>query len=229
MQAISGRDKFVWHMQTFKFFRENRLRFILALTVLAVPFYAKAQAISAKNQPPWQESLAPAAKGTQVPVPKQIPRELRNQLSECADSLPFEKIAMDAYEIRNHKLKLVAVRARNACLCGATGNCEFWVYRVQRGKYEQILETGLVREFGFLNVTTNGLPDLVIWSHDSAQHYPGALWQFDGSVYQSRCGWEIVSTYEELPDHRWKLREEHVESNTCSGFDEKGKRLKSTN
>jgi hypothetical protein len=215
--------------QTFKSFRENRLGFVLVLTIVAVPFYAKAQTIPARNQPPWQESLTPAAKGTQVPVPKQILKELRNQLSECADSLPHEKMTMDAYEIHNAKLKLVAIWARNACLCGATGNCEFWVYRVQRGKYEQVLETGLVREFGFLKATTNGLPDLVLWSHDSAQRYPGALWQFDGSAYESRCGWEIVSAYEELPDHRWKLKEEHVESNTCSGFNEKGERLKSTN
>jgi hypothetical protein len=215
--------------QIFKSFRENRLGFVLVLTILAVPFYAKAQTIPAKNQPPWQESLTPAAKGTQVPVPKQILKKLRNQLSECADSLPYEKITMDAYEIHNAKLKLVAIWARNACLCGATGNCEFWVYRVQGGRYEQVLETGLVREFGFLKATTNGLPDLVLWSHDSAQRYPGALWQFGGSVYESRCGWEIVSKYEELPDRQWKLTEEHVESNTCPGFDQEGKRLKSKN
>jgi hypothetical protein len=216
-------------MQTFKSFRENRLRFVLAMTTVAVSFNAIAQTTTAEKQPPWQESLAFAAKGTQVPVPKQILKELRNQLSECADSLPYEKMTMDAYEIHNAKLKLVAIWARNACLCGATGNCEFWVYRVQRGKYGQVLETGLVREFGFLKATTNGLPDLVLWSHGSAQRYPGALWQFDGSVYESRCGWEIVSTYEELPDDRWKLKEEHMESNTCSGSNEKGKRLKSTN
>jgi hypothetical protein len=219
----------VWLMQTFKSFRGNRLRFVLGLTIVAVPFSVKAQTITAQNQPPWQESLTPAAKGTQVPVPKRIPKELRNQLSECADSLPYEKMTMDAYEIHNARLKLVAIWARNACLCGATGNCEFWVYQIQRGEYKQVLETGLVREFGFLKATTNGLPDLVLWSHDSAQRYPGALWQFDGSVYESRCGWEIVSTYEELSDHRSKLKEEHVESNTCSGFNEKGKRLKSTN
>lgn len=219
----------MWLRHKLKSFREGQLRIVLALAIIAVPFYAKAQTIPAKNQPPWQESLAPAAKGTQVPVPKQILKALRNQLSECADFLPYDKMTMDAYEFHNHNLKLVAVWARNACLCGATGNCEFWVFRAQRGRYDQVLETGLVREFGFLKATTNDLPDLVLWSHDSAQRYPGALWQFDGRVYESRCGWEIVSAYEELPDHQWKLTEEHVESNTCSGFDEKGKRLKSTN
>ena len=216
-------------MQKFKSFRGKHLGRVLALTAVAIPYYASAQIKPARNQPPWQESLAPAAKGTQVPVPKQILKALRNQLSECADFLPYDKMTMNAYEFHNRNLKLVAVWARNACLCGATGNCEFWIFRAQRGRYDQVLETGPVREFGFLKATTNDLPDLALWSHDSAQRYPGALWQFDGSVYENRCGWEIVSTYEELPDHQWKLTEEHVESNTCSGFDEKGKRLKSPN
>jgi hypothetical protein len=82
----------------------------------------------------------------------------------------------------------------------------------------------MVSEFGFLKSTTNGLPDLVLWSHDSAQRSPGALWKFDGSAYEPDCGWEIVRLFRELPDHRWVDAEEHVESNTCNSFDEQGRK-----
>jgi hypothetical protein len=52
--------------------------------------------------------------------------------------------------------------------CGATGNCAFWVFRYQNGRYEKILDTDMVQHFGFVHSSTNGLPDLVTWSHGSA-------------------------------------------------------------
>ena len=55
--------------------------------------------------------------------------------------------------------------------------------------------------------------------------FPGALWQFDGAHYQKECSWEIVRTYEESPSHGSELKEQHVESISCVGFDNNGKTM----
>jgi len=72
----------------------------------------------------------------------------------------------------------------------------------------------MVDEFGFLPSTTKGLLDLVLWSHDSAQRFPGALWKFNGAVYVSECSWEGVSTFRDVPNGTAELVESHIENNT---------------
>jgi hypothetical protein len=74
----------------------------------------------------------------------------------------------------------------------------------------------MVREFGFLKTSSNGMPDLVLWSHNSAQIFPGALWKFDGHGYDAECGWEIVTTFEGVPANQLaRAIKSHVENNTC--------------
>jgi hypothetical protein len=116
-------------MQTFKSFRENRLCVVLALTVVAVPFCAKAQTIPAKNQPPRQESLATAAKGTRIAVPKPILREMKADPENCLDPSPSELEKMDGYLIRGKKHRLVAVWGRSSRFCSPTGNCAFGLFQ----------------------------------------------------------------------------------------------------
>ena len=73
----------------------------------------------------------------------------------------------------------------------------------------------MVNQFGFLPSHTNGLPDLVIWSHDSADRFPGALWKFNGAEYVFECSWEVVSTFRDVPNGVAEWLESHIENNTC--------------
>jgi len=114
---------------TFKSLREKRLRFVLALTISAIPFSATAQNEPGANQSPWQESLAPAAKGTRIAVPKPILRELKADPENCLDPSPSELGKMDGYLILGKKYRLVAVWGRSSCFCSPTGNCAFWLFR----------------------------------------------------------------------------------------------------
>jgi hypothetical protein len=209
----------VWLTQTFKSFRENRLCVVLALTVVAVPFCAKAQTIPAKNQPPRQESLATAAKGTRIAAPKPILRDMKADPENCLDPSPSELEKMDGNLIRGKKHRLVAVWGRSSCFCSPTGNCAFGLFQPREGKYEKILETDRVNRFGFVHSTTNGLPDLVLWSHGSAFDSGGALWKFATVSYQQVCTW-LRTSPRETKDGNWIDVEPYITENTCGPNDD---------
>jgi hypothetical protein len=128
---------------------------------------------------------------------------------------PEELGKLDAYQKKAVGGELIAVWGKSSCYCSPTGNCAFWIFRFKDGKYSQLLETDMVREFGFVPSESLRLPDVVLWSHDSAMRFPGHLWKFDGRNYVSKCGWEIVTTYEDLPNLAGESIEEHVENNSC--------------
>lgn len=179
------------------------------------------------GRPPWKEPLTPAGKGTQIPVPESILKDLLVRSKDCPDASAWEPTKVDAYPIKRGQLTLIAVWGRSLCYCGATGNCEFWLYELRQGEYVELLERGLVLDFVFLGATPDSLPNLVTWSHDSAERSPGNLLRFDGKEYVEVCGWELVRSFKELPDHTWAQASEHIESNSCEGYGPNGQRLQS--
>jgi hypothetical protein len=195
------------------------LRILLATAALLpagqAPATISGRAPAEVNQILWKETLTSAAKGTRIVVPSSVLAKVRANSDDCLDPSPAETVKVDAYQKRMGNLVLVAIWGRSSCFCSPTGNCAFWLFRSQRGKDNLLLETEMVREFGFLPSTTKGLPDLVLWSHDSAQRFPGALWKFNGTEYVSECSWEIVSAFRDVPSGMAERAESHVENNTC--------------
>jgi hypothetical protein len=187
----------------------------LTLLIAAPPVLDARQQGQPRNAILWKKTLTLAAKGTQIHLPKSILNEIRADPNDCASFSPEEAVKVDSYRILKRNVVLIAVWGKSSCFCSPTGNCTFWIYQSRRRKYDLLLETSMVREFGFLSSTTNGLPDLVLWSHDSASRFPGALWKFDGSTYNSECSWEIVSTYRDLSNGGIEETGSHVENNTC--------------
>jgi hypothetical protein len=161
----------------------------------------------------WQESLARAAKGTHIAVPETILRELKADPEECFDPSPSELENMDAYLIGGNK-RLVAVWGRGSCFCSPMGNCAFWIFRFRGRNYEQILETNMVNGFGFVHSATNGLPDLVLWSHGSAFDSGPALWRFDGESYQQVCTW-LRTSLRETKEGKWVDVKPYIAESTC--------------
>jgi hypothetical protein len=77
-----------------------------------------------------------------------------------------------------------AIQGLGPILCGATGNCEFWVFDAA---HQILLETS-AQGFKLLPETHSGRPDLLTTMHDSAFEADAARWQFDGRRYrQSSC------------------------------------------
>src|ERR1700675_1515929 len=67
-----------------KFLKSSCLQLGLVVVVLAIPLSARAQTKSPAKQPPWQESLAPAAKGTHITSPKAILDAIRANPDDCS-------------------------------------------------------------------------------------------------------------------------------------------------
>jgi len=163
----------------------------------------------------WKQTLTTAAKGTRIATPRSILAEVKASPDDCLDPSPEETTKVDAYRLPKRNLTLIAVWGRGSCFCSPTGNCSFWLYQFRGGKNKLLLQTDMVNEFGFLPSHTKGLPDLVIWSHDSADRFPGALWKFNGAEYVFECRWEVVSTFRDVPNGTAELAESHIGNNTC--------------
>jgi hypothetical protein len=198
----------------------NRIKLLIIWFLIAgVPCGPRslfpAERHSEKAQLFWKETLTPAAKGTRIAVPGSILKDVKANPDDCLNPSPEETTNLEAYQLSKRDFVLIAVWGRSSCFCSPTGNCSFWLYRPRGGKKELLLQTDMVSEFGFLRSTTKGVPDLVLWSHDSAQRFPGALWKFNGAEYVSECSWEVVSTFTDAPDAVAQRLESHIENNTC--------------
>lgn len=198
-------------LRSFKF-RPFVLGTILVFFVM--PLLGKPKGAQPKRLPMWKEARRPAAKGTRIPLPLAILRQIEaEKLSpvdtkeEPEDPCNFkERSKLTAYRVSlrgRGEAADVLVRAANFCYCGATGNCLFWVFRATGGSYSLLLQAENVQDFGLLNEKTVGYRDLVVWAHDSADRSPARLYQFDGKEYQEACGWEEDYEFKELPSGRW--------------------------
>ena len=163
----------------------------------------------------WKKTLTAAAKGTRIALPSAILAQVRANPQDCLDPSPRETVKVDAYEKRKKGSAIIAVWGRGSCFCSPTGNCSFWLYRSGTRKKGPVLATEMVNGFGFLPSETKGLPDLVLWSHDSADRSPAALWKFNGTAYVDECGWEVVSTFRDVPNGVAQWLESHIENNSC--------------
>jgi hypothetical protein len=201
-------------------FKSLSCSFILASLSFSAVFVP--QSAYSEQLPMWKEARKPGAKGTRVRIPKDILAKLISDASgDPTDPCSKEESSkLDAYRvILNSRKPVVAivVWGRSSCYCGATGNCQFWVFVADHGKYRLVLDTGLVRDFGFLKAKTNGYHDLVVWSHDSAFRSPARLFQFDRNQYGEACGWEEEYEGHELPAGGWVWDPEpKINSNTCA-------------
>lgn len=73
-------------------------------------------------------------------------------------------------------------------LCGSTGNCATWVLRRQKDGWHNLFSSDapLASTFAFDDVTTNGVPNLVLETHLSADVTRRTTFTFNGGVYQPR-------------------------------------------
>ena len=208
-------------------FRFNLLLVPLGLLLLAIPASGGPQTARPTIDPMWKEARRPAAKGTRVPVPKAIPKEVAAGGPSYSDEPrevcnPRERARMDAFRVvlnPRTTVKGIAVWAKNSCECSPTGNCRFWIFVANQGKYRLILDVDMVHDFGFIKARTHGYRDLVVWSHDSAQRSPARIFQFDGKEYQELCGWEEDYEFNELPDGRWvSAGDPKIVSSSCESL-----------
>jgi hypothetical protein len=69
-------------------------------------------------------------------------------------------------------------------LCGASGNCGTWFFRRSRGKWQLVLDGQEPAAFAFVQPKHDGLLDLVLLVHLSADEAPTDVWQFNGTKFE---------------------------------------------
>jgi hypothetical protein len=77
------------------------------------------------------------------------------------------------------------VQASDACHCGGTGNCGFWVLERKGKGFRVLLETEMVQQFGVEPSRSNGYRDILTSSHGSAALSGLVLYKFDGKQYRA--------------------------------------------
>jgi hypothetical protein len=113
---------------------------------------------------------------------------LADILNKCTDYKGFDKIS--AYN--NMRIELVpldsnnngyAVQGMGSCMCGATGNCSFWLFD---SRMHLLLHDG-AQGFAVLSQNALGMQGLVLSLHDSATESERTLFHFDGKRYVRRA------------------------------------------
>ena len=77
------------------------------------------------------------------------------------------------------------VQASDACHCGVTGNCAFWVLERREKGFHVLLKTEMVHLFSVEASRSNGYRDILTSSHGSATLQGLVLYKFDGKQYRA--------------------------------------------
>jgi hypothetical protein len=89
------------------------------------------------------------------------------------------------------------VQAYGSNLCGAVGNCSFWVF----DSYHRILLRSIAQTAGYLPTEDHGRNDILTAEHMSAWQQEITHWKFDGQKYKRFACADIES--ENLEGHRY--------------------------
>lgn len=83
----------------------------------------------------------------------------------------------------------LVVQSTGSCMCGATGNCAFWLIAGGQNPRVVLVVPFGIQTFGFDKAQTTGHYDLVLGQHDSATVTYLERYRFDGTRYQRHgCG-----------------------------------------
>jgi hypothetical protein len=110
------------------------------------------------------------------------------EIAECMQDHPNSVRAGLEIQAISTKPKLALVQVQSTCICGAQ-NCPFWVYRVENGKAEKLLD-GFAIAVG-AKPQTSAWPDIVAAAHDSALITDGTRFAYRHGTYEPVENWRI--------------------------------------
>ena len=119
---------------------------------------------------------------------KAIASQLRPYMSDMnikSEHELREVAAEDVEAIPGRGVRLFLVRMIGTKLCGAVGNCSFWVFRKHGDEYSVILN-GIAQMITIQPTLTNGVHDLLVETHISADEEGSALYRFNGTKYVAK-------------------------------------------
>ncbi|MGO9776312.1 MAG: hypothetical protein ACLQGT_14365 [Terracidiphilus sp.] len=111
----------------------------------------------------------------------------KRQIREYAESVRVEVV-----DLKGDGTREILAQAPAIPLCGATGNCSFWVFEFAEGRMRVILDNGKFGN-GYEKVIvrpwfTNGYKDIVLGAHISADDRALDVYQYRTGMYRvSAC------------------------------------------
>jgi hypothetical protein len=93
-------------------------------------------------------------------------------------------------------------------LCGATGNCQTWVFRRSHEGWISMFQhqAPIIASFGFADKTSRGVRDLAMLAHASAQTAACSVFAFDGNFYRETECYEIFGFGNAKTKQRFRKR-----------------------
>ena len=178
----------------------NRL---LVLFVLGTCFAAGALAVSAQNN--WTlphlkelpQSSMLSREGARLSASETafLKKATLGEIAACVkDPSPgdpttaegvFRSLRVKRVELAPKDAKVLIVQGNDVCMCGATGNCSFWLI-ADGPKLRVVLKAIGIQTFAIQKSVTAGYFDIVLGSHDSAMETDVREFKFDGYRYRLR-------------------------------------------
>jgi hypothetical protein len=95
----------------------------------------------------------------------------------------FKSLRVGRVDLTTKGESALVVQGEGVCMCGAVGNCPFWL--LSRGSNPKLLlkATG-IQSFSVQKSRANDTFDLILGSHDSAMETYIQKFRFDGTSYQ---------------------------------------------
>ena len=126
------------------------------------------------------ERLPPPQRSIVLPL-------LKPYLGPLVQGESSEEINRTMRSFRAERLNLagspaVAVQPSGSELCGATGNCSFWVVDLRHRRV--VLNAVGVQSFALSPAAAAAMPQIITSSHASSHEQERIRWQFQGSTYQ---------------------------------------------
>lgn len=114
-------------------------------------------------------------------------RLLHSQLGPLFQGEGAEQVdkAIEFFRVERMTLSgtpVLAVQATGENLCGATGNCSFWIIDLHQRRI--VLRADGVQQFGVTQNSKRGFPDVITESHASALDQELIRWQFIAGNYE---------------------------------------------
>lgn len=165
-----------------------RLRIAVVLIVFTVATFAQAPGKPAQIE--WLKDLRETETWSAAKLTPGEQKEIIDQL----ETTSFDTPESWQEEVRVRRISLgetegLLIRGTKL-LCGATGNCETWVFRRFGGKWLNLFdgEAPVVSGFGFSSEATGGIRDFYVGSEASAGQEVRIKYKFGGRFYrQSEC------------------------------------------
>lgn len=161
---------------------------------LAVSFGCWAEVDAEPGGAPQRISWLPDLGGHETFLAVMLTAAEQKQIIDQVEQTSFDIPGDWQLELRVRRVSLggaegLVVRGTRL-LCGGTGNCQTWVFRLLQGAWFNLFEreAPIVSGFGFEQGTNLSIQNLLVSSNNSARKERRILFKFDGKYYrQSDC------------------------------------------